>query len=185
MILSNINSTSTNKLLSKRLSFVLLILIGMIWHPAAMALQNDQSKSIHLKADSVNYDYKTGVIIYNGNVHGIQGSTNLWAEKMTIYLNHNHKIEKAIATGRLAHYSTQPNERDALLHAWATTITYYPIAGKVILVGNAKIQQNKNIFTGYQINYDIFNEMIYSRPGGKSTTSIILEPIKSLTQRFH
>jgi lipopolysaccharide export system protein LptA len=185
MILSNINSTS-NRLLSKLSSFVLLVLIAvMTWHPAALALKNDQSKSIHLKAASVNYDYKKGVIIYSGNVHGVQGSTNLWAEKMTIYLNHNHKIEKAIATGHFAHYSTQPNERDALLHAWATTITYYPIAGKVILVGDARIQQNKNIFTSHQINYDIFNEMIYSHPGAKSTASIILEPIKTLTQRFH
>ena len=143
------------------------------------ALTTDKSQPIYLQADAVKYNYKQGIVDYLGHVSGKQGSTTLQATTMQVYYNAAHQIKKVIAQGNPAHYSTQVQRDKNQLHAFANTLIYYPLAGKAILINQAKIQYNQSEFTGPYITYDIFNEVITSHPQKNSTTKIVLEPIKN------
>ena len=163
--------------LSKRIKLFLLIIFCI---PTPFTYGQNNQEVIYLEADNVNYDYKKGIIRYEGNVHAKQGSTALTADKMIVYYNQKHKIEKVVATGKLAHYKTLLKEDKDSLKAEARSIFYYPIAGKVILEQEAKVEYNKNLFLGPSIFYDMNNKVISSRPNQNSQSTIVLEPIKQL-----
>jgi lipopolysaccharide export system protein LptA len=135
---------------------------------------------IYFEAGRINYDYKKGIVNYEGQVHATQGASNLTADKMTIYYNAAHKIEKVVAIGKLAHYNTLVNNDNDILRASAKTIFYYPIAGKVMLEGEALVEYNKNQFSGPFIYYDITHKVISSHPNKNSQSKVILGPIKQL-----
>lgn len=158
------------------------ILITIFFNLNVYGLDEDKQKPIYLEADSVRYDYKNGIVYYDGHVNGTQGTTTLNARSMQVYYNNAHKIKKVVAKGDLAHYSTQLKRDKSLLHAWAKTITYYPIASKATLIDDAKIQYNQNFFSGPCILYDIAHEVIASRPQKNNKAKIILEPFKTLKQ---
>jgi lipopolysaccharide export system protein LptA len=148
-----------------------------------LVAKGDKSQAmVTLEADSVNYDYKKGVIHYDGNVHATQGTTDLTAKQMVVYYNQAHKIEKIVAIGNLAHYKTLLNENKDTLKAAAMVINYFPIAGKVILENQAQVEYNNNLFSGPYIYYDMINKRISSHPDKNSRSKVILEPIKQLKQ---
>ena len=68
---------------------------------------------------------------------------------------------------QLAHYQSQGNPGDKILHAWANAIKWYPPQHKVYLNGHARVQQGKNRFVGTSISYDTKSQHIQS--AGKQT----------------
>lgn len=147
--------------------------------PSFASLQAKQDM-IELQADNVTYDYKKGIINYEGHVVAVQGTTQLLADQITVSHNQKHKIEKVIAIGKLARYKTLLNDNKDTLIASAKKIYYYPLAGKVVLEEMATVEYNKNIFTGPYIYYDINNKVISSHPNKPSRSKIILEPFTQL-----
>lgn len=141
---------------------------------------------IYLEADSVKYDYKKGIIIYKGNVHGKQGLTALDADQMIVYYNQTHQIRQVDALGDTAHYRTLlKKDNNLLLHASAKKISYYPLLSKVLLIDNANLKYGNNEFSGPYIVYDMEHEIITSHPNKNNKSKIILEPIKNITQLNH
>lgn len=134
---------------------------------------------IHLSSDTIQYNYKNGVILYEGHVHAVQNLTQLYANTMTVYYKQN-KINKIIAKGLPAYYETAKAAKSDLFHAWANTIVYMPIDEKVKLTGNVKIQQRGNQFSGPQLLYDMKNQRVTSFPSQKSRAQLIIEPINVL-----
>jgi lipopolysaccharide transport protein LptA len=155
----------------------------LFWSPlkTAYALTSTISDSkIYLEADKVNYDYNKGILHYEGHVHARQEFTNLTAEEVFVYYNKAHKIEKVVAIGNLAHYSTLLNEKKDSLKASAKKINYFPLAGKVTLENEATVDYNRNTFSGPFIFYDLNKKVISSHPQKNSRSRIVLEPINQL-----
>lgn len=160
----------------KHIKVLLFVLCGLIFR---QVYGFDRQGVIYLESDNIKYDYKNGIVLYEGNVHGTQGPTELLADKMTVYYKKN-KINKVIAIGQLAKYKTKVNNDKEYLNAAAKTITYHPLEGKVELIGQAEVIYKQNVFNGPNIYYDMNTQIITSHANKMSKSKITLEPIRNL-----
>lgn len=132
----------------------LCILPGIVY-----ALPGDRDQPIHITADKAVRDELKGVTIYSGNVHLVQGSMELDADKLTIY--HNEDVaDEIIAEGKPAKMRQQPEVDKGLVHAHAEVITYYKYEDKVHLKTDARIEREGAVVDGDAIDYFIAKQLI-------------------------
>lgn len=160
-----------NLRLRKNLSLLTLLSITPLCH----ALSSDTQLPYQFKSDSIIYKEKQHQTIYVGHVHIKQGSTQLSGNRVFIQYK-NGKIEKLVATGNPAYYSTLPDRQQSDLLARAKTITFYPTKKTVLLEHDAKVTEEKNIFTGPHIWYDIVAGIVTTTPKNNQKTVIIIQP---------
>src|SRR3990167_6663463 len=108
---------------------------------SAMALPNDKEQAIHIQANTSTFNYKTGISLYEGNVHIKQGTTQLIADRITTQSNPAHQLKEANAYGlhQLAEYTTLPKQGSPLVHAKARVIRFYPLKSLIVLTGEVLI----------------------------------------------
>lgn len=135
---------------------IYFVLIVMLMAQNTYALKEDNQEKIYITADSSIYNYKNGVNLFEGHVKIDQGTTHITADRVTTKSNAQHKLQEAIATGTQspAHYSTLTKPGDAILHAEAMVIKFYPIASNVTLEQNVTLKQGENRFHGQLIIYN-------------------------------
>lgn len=164
-------------ILNNIINLVLIALLFLI--PNRILAKNDKDELIHLQADSIHYNFKKGIIFYEGHVHAEKNLTQLYANTMTVYYNRK-KIEKIIAKGTPAYYSTRPDTNKDPLQAWASNIIFFPITSKVQLIGNVKVQQKENQFEGPRLFYDMKKQRVISQANRQSKVQLIIEPLNTL-----
>jgi lipopolysaccharide export system protein LptA len=125
----------------------------------AQALPEDRDQPIHITADKALRDEKQGVTIYSGNVHMVQGSMELEADKLTIY-HTSEDANEMIAEGRPAKMRQKPAVDKAIVNAHAETIHYFRAEDKVHLQTNASIEQEGAVVEGDSIEYLIAKQLI-------------------------
>lgn len=137
-------------------------IVMMLWFICGLswALDSDRYQPIDVAADSAILDDKAGKAIYRGGVLLTQGSLKIQADKLTIEADAQGKVEKVIATGDLAQFQQRPNENDKLIEAQANTVEYYVANEKIVLIDNARVVQNDNLFEGNIIEYDIRDQKL-------------------------
>lgn len=125
----------------------------------AQALPDDRDQPIHITADKAQRDEKKGVTIYSGNVHLVQGSLELEAEKLTIF-HTSQDAEEIIAEGHPAKMRQQPEMNKAIVDAHANIIKYYRTEERVHLQTDARIEQDGAVVAGDSIEYLIAKQLI-------------------------
>jgi lipopolysaccharide export system protein LptA len=160
------------------MSRIILSILLLCASFAAIAMPEDNSKSMHIRADSTLLNYKSGFNSYEGNVKVTQGETHLDADRVTTQNNDRHKIAEAIAYGtkNLAHYWTVPRKGDPEFHAEARVIKFYPIKSTVVLEGDVAVHQGENSFHGPIIVYNMKDETIQVPPSDKGPATIVIQP---------
>jgi lipopolysaccharide export system protein LptA len=155
----------------------LVATLGFIAVPS-YALDSDAIATLHIKADSTIFNYKTGINQYDGNVFIDQGTTHLIADRVITKNNSKHKIEEVLAYGfkQNAKYITLLKAGDPLLFANAKLIKFYPFKSTVILVGNALVTQGPNSFNGPIIIYNIKDQVVTAPPSKSGKATIIIDP---------
>ncbi|WP_420795316.1 lipopolysaccharide transport periplasmic protein LptA [Legionella brunensis] len=144
-------------------------------------MPDDREKVAELTADSADLSQHTHRGEYIGNVEFDQGTTHLRAAKAITEGNQQNKLILAIALGNetaQAHYWTQTALDKPLLHAYADMIRYYPERHLVELIGNARVTQGDNSFSGPKISYDTEKQHVISKGDTKNRTTIIIHPEK-------
>jgi len=124
------------------------------------ALESDRTQPIEVNADQATLDDKKGLATYRGKVILTQGSLTIKADKLTIKATPNGQIDEVIASGNLAEFTQTPEPNKDPVHAKAKRINYLVTANKMILTGSASIVQNKNLFQGNIITYDIKHQKL-------------------------
>lgn len=155
-----------------------LIILCLLYSTFATALPDDREKTLHIVADAYQFNYKTGLDIYEGHVKVDQGTTHLTADRLITQKNKEHKVIYAIAYGfkQLAEYITIPKPGDLELHAKAKMIKYYPSTSMIILDKNVAVHQGQNSFEGAHIIYNM-NEQTVTAPASKQgRATIVIEP---------
>lgn len=160
----------------------LLLFFIIIFNPLiCFALDSDRKERVNVEADSVIYNYKTGLDVYEGNVKITQGTTHITADKLITKSNKDHRIKEATAFGllTLAHYWTVPKMGDPELHARAKIIKFYPLESNVTLEQDVHVTQGENIFQGELIHYNS-NDQTITVPALKNGRAVIVyNPEKS------
>lgn len=167
---------------SKILALSYFLFAALFFIPTVLfALPSDKSKPATISANSADYNQKSGVSIFTGNVIIIQGSTKITAAKVTTYNGPKQQLSKAIAVGSKntpAVYQTIPKKGDAVFKASASKIEYLPLKNKVLLIGNGKLQQKNNTLKSDYIVYNQKTGELQTKRIGTSRTTIVLEPPK-------
>ncbi len=139
-----------------------LILLMAFVTSLVLALPEDKKQPIEIEAQSVIVDETTGFSEFSGNAEVRQGSLLLLAELIQVQTN-NDEVVSMIAKGSLekpAKYVQSQENQSRFIEASATLITYDVNAGMIFLVGNARLVQGFDSFSGNTLNYDINNDKV-------------------------
>ncbi len=126
----------------------------------AFALKSDREQPIRIQANSGVIDDAAGKSTYTGDVHIEQGTLNIVADEVQIFMAED-EVVKIIAitndteSSKLAHFEQIADDSKELVTADATLITYLVKDAKLHLKGHAQMQQTTDKFTGEMLYYDI------------------------------
>ena len=173
MLLANIKTPSRYNL-SQWLTAALIMVSFNV-----QALPEDSQQPIHIRSDSAVKDDKQGLTIYQGNVDITQGTLNIQADKVTIYIN-NEEVTKIIAVGTPARFKQKPDIDQADVLAKASTIEYRVLEKAITLTDNASLDQQGSTMTGNRIRYDINASRVEANGSDDSGPITVVIPASNL-----
>ena len=151
-----------------------LFLSLALFSALAMALPEDSDQPIEVEAGSVIVDESTGFNEFTGNAIVTQGSLLLMADLIHVQTK-NEEVVSMVARGSLAKPAkyTQSQENQArFIKATATQITYEVNEGMIFLVGNARLVQGFDSFSGETLDYDIDNDKVIVKSSEDGTERV-------------
>lgn len=139
-------------LLLKRNKYLSTLLCSILIVPSlAWSLTEDVEKPVDIEADSVMFNNEKGIADYEGNVIIIQGSLEIRAAKVNIQAP-DHEITSIVATGSPVKLK-QTMDDGQLVQGQAKTVTYNVKDERIVLTGNAKLEQGKDVISNNNIEY--------------------------------
>lgn len=138
----------------------------------------DANKPAYMESDRVNHDFGAGVNTYVGKVKFQQGSTLVAADKLIAYTNKaNKKISKVITFGKPSYYKSLQTDSGSgkYLEAFADSIEYYPTDSRAVLLGNARIAQDKTVINAPYVIYDLQKKELRTVSSPKEQTKVVIQ----------
>jgi lipopolysaccharide export system protein LptA len=177
-------STSGSGQTTQILKLCIKVLLVLLCAPATLtyALPNDREQPIHITADKVLRDEKTGVTVYSGNVEMRQGSMEVEADTLTIY-HPSDDAERIVAIGKPAKMRQQPEPDKGVVHAQANTIQYFRTEDRVHLQTQARIEQDGAVVNGDSIDYFISKEVIQAEADENSSDDKVIVVLPASVQQ--
>ncbi len=148
-------------------SCLLALAAGLSLPGAALALGNDSNQPIQLEADRAELNEGSGTGVYRGNVVLTQGTIQLRASRLDVKTG-KRGLQQAVATGSPVRFRQQPAGDQAEITAEASRVEYQGSSGRLLLLGNARVQQGRNSFSGERIEYDLRSETVLASGGSDS-----------------
>jgi len=147
----------------KSIAFLTIILIFTLLNASpAYSLDPDSKQPIQIESDRATLNDETGISNYAGNVIISQGHIRLEADNISVN-SINREITSIKANGKPAHFVQQTDSNDLYTHGYGSTIIYVASEGILKFIGQAKLVQNNNSFSGDQIEYDIDKKAIKAK----------------------
>ena len=124
-----------------------------------------------ITGEADNLEFKKDRIIYEGNVKLIRGESVLKADKVIIFLDENNKPLKMVATGRVVYI--EPKRR-----AVSEYVEYDFREETILLRGNAKVEEDKNVLEADEILYDKKKDSLKAKGDKSRVRTIYIEEEK-------
>lgn len=162
----------------KRVELVLLALLSVSAAGPAAALSSDREQPAHIRAERAEIDDRTGVSRYIGRVELDQGTLHVEADTLEVH-HRDGEVSRIIADGAPVRFRQRPEGADADLHGRAAHIEYEPATDTLTLVGDARLRQDQDEFTGERIVYDTVAGTVQARGGtedGDGRVHAIIHP---------
>ncbi len=172
--MTNLINISTSSLIKLSLRRLLLSSLLLIASSLALALPDDANQPISIVADSAIKDDKLGLTIYEGNVSITQGSLNILADKVTVFIV-AEQVSKMIAIGKPASFKQQPNIDAKDVIGKADTIDYFILDKKITLTEDALLNQGGGRLTGKVWSYDLD----YAKAEAEGAVQVGVGPVES------
>ena len=141
---------------------ILFLLLASLFSTAAIALDSDREQPAVVDAQDIEIDLSAGLWTYRGDVTIRQGTLYMQAEEIQLFFEED-ALTRAVANGTPAIFEQQPEGGNHLLKGRAQNIEIDEIKNIAIFVGNAKLQQGRDVITGETIIYDMETEKITVR----------------------
>ena len=136
----------------------------------AWSLPSDRNQPIHVQADTLEAD-NNKVAVYRGNVIITQGSMVVKGDKVTITQAKSGDVDTVTAQGHPAYYEQKPNASSAPVKAWGMTIQYLVANQRLIILDQARLQQQGDTFRGEKVVYDLRRRIVNAGRAGKTKVS--------------
>jgi len=150
------------------------VLSTVMINESAHARQSDFTKPIFINADRTEYDEKTGVQIWSGNVEMTQGTMLIKADRITIILR-DKKLSRVEGTGSPIEFQ-QENEAGELVTGNANAIDYNAENNSLALSGRATLTQPGQRLQSERIVFDINRQKVSAEGGDNGRVSIQIQP---------
>lgn len=113
---------------------------------------------VHIRADNMKYDMKSGVSSYTGNVRITHNDMELEGDAVTLK-QQGSEIEQLSVTGKPARYR-QTTENGETIIAESLGMTYSTTRNQLVLTDNARLEQAGHIVESQRITYDTELEVV-------------------------
>lgn len=153
-----------------------IIALFLFFPLIATTAPSDDDQNIEIRARAFEYNHKTGVALYTGNVFAQQGTRSLWGDKLEIYRSPEGKMEKIVVRGKPAKHESQSDPKKPKLTAKANEIIYYVAKEQLTLKENAYVEQGGDVYEAPFIEYDVIHETVRSPQQEQGKTLITLKP---------
>ena len=128
-----------------RLMKFLLIFLLLFSLPVSGGTKKKSSVPVVVESQKLAYNQQKHMAVYIGNVIAQRGKTIMKGDKLVIYFDPTDRyIKKIEVIGHV--YMKDPRGE-----GWCNKLYYYPAEEKVILIGNAKLKQEKNLVIGDKV----------------------------------
>lgn len=124
----------------------------------AGALSSDRQQPLQIDADKADIDQQRGVSTYSGNVHLSRGSMKLVADEVVVK-HDGGTVHRVTATGAPATYQ-QRSDKQQDVRARAQRMEYNIDSGQLLLLKQAELHQDSNVFASERIVYDSINDRV-------------------------
>ena len=155
------------------------VIVGVIASSSVYAATKKNKKldsePVDIKSNYLLLDEKKGISIYKGNVLLIKGTLIIKADKITLYSD-GEKLIKALIIGSPADVRHKP-ENEEKVHSQAKKIEYFVEKERLILNGEAFVDQGDRHFSGESIEYDT-RQRIITASGQKGAVNTKNNPPK-------
>jgi len=151
-----------------------IVLCTMLISGSAQARKSDFTQPIFINADRTEYDEKTGVQIWSGNVEMSQGTMEIKADRITITLQ-DKKLSRIQGTGSPIEFK-QENDSGGLVTGNARAIDYDAQNNTLALSGSATLIQPGQRLRSERIVFDINKQKVSAEGGDNGRVSIQIQP---------
>ncbi len=140
--------------------FRIFLLVGALgWHGAVSALSTDREQPATIEADEVEFDFRTGVRTYTGNVIVEQGTLRITGDKLIVKYK-EEAMESATAWGNPAVFRQRPDGKDADVIGEGKKILLDQNGNTLTLITNARLTQGPDTARGDVIVYDMSTDKL-------------------------
>ena len=136
-----------------------LFLAALLVAPCALAAGYDRQQPVHLRADRIDFDQKTGVSLYRGRVFFTQGELKLTAARARA-VNRGNTLETLTAEGAPVTFRHRPEGQEEFIEGEARRAVYHAPTQRVDLYQNVSVQRGRDNFRGAALHYDIENRSL-------------------------
>lgn len=151
----------------------IILILAFIQCHTVFARSDDGDKPIHITADTAEFNDKSGISIYRGDVEMIQGTTILTGDIITVYTV-DGEVVKLISVGDLATYQETTDDGD-IVYAEGEEMIYLRDENKVEIFRRGKVTQLDNIIRSEYILY-LTEEGIMDTGTKKDRVNITIQP---------
>lgn len=154
--------------------FLVFLLLYVVF--SGFNLTRAEDNAIHIEADKVELDEKSGISYYIGNVKLSQANLSITADKLTVFTE-NDELSHITAKGNPARFLKTPDKQTtSAVTAQALNIEFNARLQTLRLTGDVKVNQGDNHFSGENVSYDILNNVM------KATGNETRKRIKAVIQ---
>ncbi len=143
--------------------FSLGLLWAVLYATTATALPEDRQQPIRLQADRASFEQRSGVSVYEGNVEVSQGTLYLAADRATVHFDADGQFLRMEAVGTPTRFRYQPHAQRPPIDGTGDQIDYNAQTARVRVIGNARLVQGGDTFSGDRIEYDLNRDTVEAR----------------------
>ena len=144
---------------------------------------NTTQSTIDIKAQYLLLDEQKGISKYKGNVQFTKDTLIIKADTITLHYD-GEKLTKALIIGSPADVQHQPIN-EAKVHSQANTMEYFVSEDRLLLKGNAFVDQGERHFSGEYIEYDTRQRTIMAAGGNKTKSNKETSKMSQPKERVH
>ena len=164
----------------RNLSHLFILIFFFIVSTQIFALPEDDQALIYIKSDSFHMENLQGLATYTGHVVVDQGTRHLTANILIIHRNQDGQLDKMTALGTAkipATFKALPKPDNQWVSGHGLKIYFYPLTHDLEINQEAYLTQSGNSFTGEQIFYNTWTEIINSPDSQTGQSLMVLQPM--------
>ncbi len=138
---------------------LLIFFTGALWAMGAFALSSDRDQPAVIEADDVEFDFRTGVRTYRGNVTVVQGTLRINSDKLVVHYK-DGKMQNATAWGNPAEFQQRPDGKNDDVIGKGKKILLNEINNTLTLYTKASLKQGSDTAHGEVIVYDMAKDKL-------------------------